>query len=115
VEINSPAATNISRARIGYLVLRKQLPPMGSPVVCQTNIKQVLLAFLLNLLLTNKACGPVTGLQTANCCTFLKMPQLSTGGDRRQAVTILGIIILDFTYSGKINYNLTILCLIKLQ
>jgi hypothetical protein len=108
VEINLPAATNVSSTRIGYLVLRKQLSSIGSPVVCQTNMKQVLLAFLLNLLLKHTACGPVSGLQTAIRRTFLKMPQLLTGGDRCHAVTILAIPILVVTYSGNINYNLTI-------
>jgi hypothetical protein len=115
VEINSPAATNISSRRIGHLVLRKQLSSIGSPVVCQTNMKQVLLAFLFQRTPhTHRACGPLSGLQTGNCRTFLKMPQLSTG-DRCHAVTIPGSLILVSKYSGKINYNSTILYLIKLM
>jgi hypothetical protein len=113
VEINSPAATKISSRRIGHLILRKQLSSIGSPV-CQTNTKQVLLAFLFQRTPhTHRACGPLSGLQTGNCRTFFKMPQLSTG-DRCHAVTILGTLILVFRYSGKINYNSTILYLIKL-
>ena len=114
VEINSPAATNISSTKIGHLALRKQLSSIGSPVVCQTNMKQVLLAFLFQRTPhTHRACGPLCGLQRGNCRTFLKMPQLSTD-DRCHAVTIPGSLILVFNYSGKINYNSTILYLIRL-